>query len=199
MNFKQYYMFIFLMPLYLYAETPLYTIRKMCSDDRQGMIENSKKNQKFYSDYVIESSDEIVEEMVDRACKAYETTGFGFVIEEVVENGERPKLLAYFVFGQIKSEAFKHILYASGCSEDPDFRKNDLMGELLFYMLQDIKDHHPEILRVQWHGIHPINIAIMQRCGFIEEGHRKNYQKLPDGTFATEILGAWMNPNFKVN
>ncbi len=175
------------------SQNERWVIRPATIDDKDVMIQITKRTHAFYDYYII--SDERIESWISDSLKKGLRSGFAFVVEDSQEG----KVVAFMVMSRRSSTSRSHILYDDSWAVDPDFKDEMLINRLYKHLFQQVTEHHPDILRIEEEGSHPESIAIFEEVGFTLEGRRENSLRRADGDFDTEILYAWMNPNFDAN
>ncbi len=123
--------------------------------------------------------------------------GIALVLEnKTIE--QHDKILAYTIKKRSVQKMYNHILQAASSSSDPDYRKEGLGWKMIQYLLQDVQDHYPDILRVETYS-NESGVKIYEQLGFHQEGRLEKAYKDLDGKLYAEILMVWMNPNFNQN
>ncbi|MBP6869946.1 hypothetical protein KBC04_03630 [Candidatus Babeliales bacterium] len=173
----------------------IFTVRQATLNDKDAMVEIRKKIENYFAAYSAVNSDDVIEQYVSRILSVGLASGFGFVVEY------QNRVVAYSMKNRSIMGSCSHILDQRNCSVDPDFRDDKLWVLLMEHLLQDIQDHHPDILRVEEDisEDHTPIFEMVQELGFIQEGRRDKTYRRSDGSFAAELLFVWFNPNFDEN
>lgn len=171
-------------------------IRQATLDDEDAMIQVKKKSYAFYNYFIVaQDDDEMIRSWVSNDLKKGIDAGLTFVLEDTQEGSEN-KMIAYLIMHKSSSPSRPHLLETANWAVDPDFIEEKLMPQLYKSLLNHIKEFRPDILRVTGEGTHQETIEIFETAGFSKEGKFEKAIKLADGTFASQIFFAWMNPNF---
>jgi putative acetyltransferase len=96
-----------------------------------------------------------------------------------------------------KLKALEHVLYEGTVLVDPDYQGNGIGTALYSHLLHQVKDHRPDILRVNLkvRASSPA-VRLYEKLGFQKEGEYKNLVINENGQLETVVSMAWFNPNF---
>ena len=106
-------------------------------------------------------------------------------------------LIGMIVTYHVGPKALAHVLKDTTVLVDPQFQGQGIGSRLIKTLLDDIEQHHPEILRVELftRETNPA-LQLYKRMGFVEEGRFEHRIQNPDGTYVADIPLAWCNKNF---
>jgi len=95
-------------------------------------------------------------------------------------------------------KCFDHMLSDLTIAVDPDFQGQGIGKTLFSAVLDEVKAHRKDILRVELltGDSNKRAIAFYQSLGFTIEGRMPGRYRLPSGVLDTDIPMAWMNPNY---
>jgi len=170
-----------------------YFIRKGNASDHNN-LKNLHKKVAVISGGLLRSADEITDEYINEILNASLERGIIFVAEHnntiigsVFKYKENIKIL-------------NHVLYDGTILVDPDYQGNGIGTTLYTTLLNEVKEHHPEILRINLKvRISNPTIRLYERLGFKKEGEFKNLIRNEKGQLESVISMVWFNPNFKDN
>ena len=93
---------------------------------------------------------------------------------------------------------FRHILTNATVVVHPDFQNKGVGKQLLAAFLDFIRQHRPDIRRVELESraTNQKSIALFTGSGFVREGTMKNKTRNADGSFEDSLMFAWENPGF---
>jgi ribosomal protein S18 acetylase RimI-like enzyme len=141
---------------------------------------------------LVRSADEITDEYINNTFNAVSERGLIFVAEY---NG--------IVIGSVSQykhniKSLSHVLDEASILVDPDYQGIGIGTTLYTTLLNEVKEHHPEIFRVDL-KVRKSNPAIRlyERLGFKKEGEFKNLIRNAIGNLESVIAMTWFNPNFK--
>ena len=80
----------------------------------------------------------------------------------------------------------------------PKFHGQGLGRKIFTHLLEEIKNHHPEIVRVELfvRSNNPKAIALYQKLGFEIEGYLKCRTSSSSGSLESDVIMAWINPEW---
>ncbi len=138
------------------------------------------------------TADEITDHYIDRILNAALHKGIIFVAEY---NGA---LIGSVLKYKHEQKVFSHVLGEGSILVDPEFQGIGIGSKIFTALLDEVKEHHPDILRLEL-MVRESNPAIKlyERLGFQKEGEFKNRIKGVTGKFESDIPMAWFNPNFQ--
>lgn len=109
-------------------------------------------------------------------------------------------LIGMIVTYHVGPQALAHVLKDTTVLVDPRYQGQGIGSALIKTLLNDIEQHHPEIMRIELftRETNPA-LHLYKRLGFVEEGRFERRIKNPDGTYVADIAMAWCNKNFKTD
>lgn len=109
------------------------------------------------------------------------------------------QVIGSFVEFKLEPKVFSHILTDGTILVDPDYQRRGIGEALIRGMQEEVKDHHPEIYRVEIiaRESNPAIEGLYKRTGFVKEGEFKSRIKGVSGKLESDIPMAWYNPNFQ--
>ncbi len=167
-----------------------YTIRKGTSEDFLPLKELYQKVAAIPGG-LARSRDEITDTYIHTNLTNALHTGLIFVAEY------HGKLIGSILAWKLEQKVFAHVLSQTSILVDPDFQGKGIGSKLIATMLDEIKQHKPDILRVELMAreSNPA-IKLYERMGFRHEGAFEKRILGITGTFEADIPMAWFNPNF---
>lgn len=138
------------------------------------------------------TADEITDEYITKILNNSTNNGIIYVSEY---NGH---LIGSVIKYKLEPKVFSHILSEGSILVDPKFQGIGVGSTIFNALLNDVKNNHPEILRVELiaRESNPA-IKLYERLGFKKEGRFESRIIGVDGTLEADIPMAWFNPNFK--
>ncbi len=138
------------------------------------------------------TADEITDSYIDKTINAALEKGLMFVAEY---NGA---LIGSVIKYKPEPKVFSHVMSEGSILVDPEFQGMGIGGSIFTALLNEVKDHRPDILRIEIvaRESNPA-IKLYERLGFVREGEFKKKIKGVSGKFESDIPMAWFNPNFK--
>jgi len=165
---------------------------------RKGNINDKEKLKTLYKRVaaipggLARTEDEITDEYIDKALSNAVNNGLIYVAEY---NG---KLIGSVLKYKLGPRVFSHVLGEGSILVDPEFQGIGVGSAIFNALLNEIKEKHPEILRVELiaRESNPA-IKLYERLGFKQEGRFENRINGITGKLEADIPMAWFNPNFK--
>lgn len=136
---------------------------------------------------------EITAEYVNDFVKNSLTKGFILVGEL------NKKIIAEIHCYHFDPICFKHTINNLTLVVDPDFHGQGLGRKIIFHLLDEIKNNHQNILRVEL-MVRKDNVRavkLYESLGFNLEGIMKSRILDNEGKLSDDTIMAWFNPNFK--
>ena len=168
-----------------------YVIRKIKANDR----DNLKKLYVRVASIpggLARTVDEITDSYIDKIMSAPLEKGLVFVAEH------NHALIGSVVVHTLGPTVFSHILGDGTILVDPDFQGIGVGSAIFTALLNEIKEHRPDIMRVEIIARESNRaIGLYERLGFVREGEFKKRIRGVSGTFESDIPMTWFNPNFK--
>lgn len=175
---------------------PRYFIREAHWGDKKAMIDLYEKSQNYYKDRLLDgrlATRQIVEfdliPLIDQ--------GFAFVVE-LLSMGVNGRIVGFLIHRRPCAKFYRHVLSQGLTAMDPEFKNEMLLTQLYKHLQGHIKEHYPDILRVEasCHDHAYESIAMFERCDFVLEGVCERCICLSDGSFADEFRFVWWNDGF---
>ena len=169
-------------------------VRKATKSDINSIVELYKQAAKT-PDGIARTPDEIDHDLINEYFEKSAKQGLMLVIE----NPQNPQqLIAAIHCYKFDPECFLHMLGNLMLVVHPDFHSQGLGGKIFTHLLEEIKNHHPEIVRVELfvRSNNPKAIALYQKLGFAIEGYLKCRTASSFGSFESDIIMGWINPNY---
>jgi ribosomal protein S18 acetylase RimI-like enzyme len=166
---------------------------------RQTKAEDLKIVQALYrtvaevSGGIIRTPDEITLDYVrDFWTHCQRDKGYSFVVVEAENIIAEIHTYGYGIL------AHRHILTDLTVCVHPDHQGKGLGKQLFMHLLDTIKQHRPDILRVElWVREHNTSaIKLYESVGFAQEGRFPDMIWNTNGAFDTPIMMVWRNPSF---
>jgi len=142
------------------------------------------------------TQDEITDQYIAGNFENATYTGIQLVVDHP---GNSDEIIAEIHCYKLAPKVFSHLLGELTIAVHPDFQGKGL-GKILFTaLLEEIKAHRKEILRVELIARESNQKAITfyQNLGFKIEGRLENRMNSGNGSLEADIPMAWFNPNFK--
>ena len=120
-------------------------------------------------------------------------------VELIIENPEnKEEIIAEIHCYKLKPKVFSHILSELTIVVDPDFHGKGIGKSIFKHLLELIKKHRKDILRVELIARESNNKAIefYKKIGFNVEGRLENRVKNNYNNFEADIIMAWFNPGY---
>lgn len=118
----------------------------------------------------------------------------------VISHPENPKkLIAEIHCYKHEPQCFKHVLGNLTLVVHPEFQGRGLGKKIFSHLLEEIKENHPSIARVELSSRQSNlrGIKLYQSLGFEIEGIMQKRILDADGVLSGDTMMAWFNPNFK--
>lgn len=165
---------------------------------RKGNVSDKEKLKTLYKRVtavpggLARTEDEITNEYIDKALSNAVNNGLIYVAEY------NEKLIGSVLKYKLGPKAFSHVLGEGSILVDPEFQGIGVGTAIFNALLNEIKEKHPEILRVELiaRESNPA-IKLYERLGFKQEGRFENRINGITGKLEADIPMAWFNPNFK--
>ncbi|MEI6410623.1 MAG: N-acetyltransferase [Bacteroidota bacterium] len=137
---------------------------------------------------------EITDTYIEHNLNNALATGICLVAEHPDDSAQ---LVAEIHCYKLQPAVFKHVLGELTISVHPDFQGQGLGRRIFETLLHEIRDHRPEILRVELitRESNTRAIELYQKLGFQIEGRLENRIEGTQGKEA-DIPMAWFNPNY---
>lgn len=170
-----------------------YVVRKGTLSDRNNLKALYKKVATIAGG-LARTEDEITDAYIDKCLESAVNKGIIFVAE--YDN----KLIGSVLKYHLEPKVFAHVLGEGSILVDPDYQGIGVGTKIFTALLDEVKNNHPEILRVELiaRESNPA-IKLYERLGFKAEGRFERRIKGIDGRLEADIPMAWFNPNFKEN
>lgn len=167
-------------------------IRKAIKSDIKSIVELYKQAAKI-PDGIARTPDEIDDDLITEYFEKSAKQGSMLV----AENSEQ--LIAAIHCYKFDPKCFDHTLGNLILVVHPDFHGQGLGTKIFTHLLDEIKNNHPEIARVELFArtSNQRAIALYQRLGFVIEGHLKNRIVNSQNQLESDTIMGWMNPNCK--
>lgn len=131
-------------------------------------------------------------------------------INELVTNGNNNGLILVVEYQgnligvmskyKLKPQVFSHVLASGSIVVDPQFQGKGIGSHLITTFLDEIKEHHADILRVELMAreSNPA-IKLYEKMGFKKEGRFEKRVRSQNGGLEADIPLVWFNPNFRLS
>jgi ribosomal protein S18 acetylase RimI-like enzyme len=168
--------------------------RKATIGDHEG-IKALYKEVALRSGGIARNGEEVTDDYVGGFLERSIDRGLIFVIENPEQSGQLIGEIHAYKSGLL---IFDNTIGSLTLAIHPDFQGKKLGYRIFEMFLNEIKDHRPDILRVElW--VRDSNVRgqrLYQSLGFKIEGRMENRIRNSDGTFEADIPMGWQNPNF---
>ena len=166
-------------------------IRKACPSDKQQIL-SLYKEVAGRSGGILRKAHEVKEQYVDKFMKNSLTDGIILVAED---NGTE-QIVAEMHAYRSGVSVFSHVLGHLTIVVHPDYQRQRIGKELFTTLLDEVRQDHPHILRVELIAKEGNSgaISFYKSLGFVEEGRMEKRILRDDGTFEADIPMAWFNP-----
>ena len=123
-------------------------------------------------------------------------TGLIFVVENEVN-----QLIAEIHCYKHEPKCFEHTLGNMTLAVHPDFIGQGWGKKIFSHLLEEVKNSHPEIVRVELftRQNNQKAIKLYQSLGFVVEGICRKRILDGNGKLDDDTMMSWINPNFQVN
>jgi threonine/homoserine/homoserine lactone efflux protein/GNAT superfamily N-acetyltransferase len=167
-----------------------YIIRKATLDDEPA-LKNLYKKVAAIAGGLARTKDEITDAYIHKALSAGVERGLALVVEN------HDALLGSMIKYRLEPKIFSHILAEGSILVDPDYQGKGIGSKLISQFLQEVQDHHQDILRVEIiaRESNPA-IKLYEKFGFKQEGRFERRIQGVDGNLEADIPMAWINPKF---
>lgn len=171
-------------------QTP-YTIRKGTAND-EIQLKELYRNVAAIPGGLARTLDEVTDSFIHTLLQDALKKGNIFVTE--YDNN----LIGMIVTYHIGPQALAHVLKDTTVLVHPQHQGKGVGSSLIKTLLDDIEQHHPEIMRIELftRETNPA-LQLYKRLGFVEEGRFEGRIKNLNGTYVADIPMAWHNKNFK--
>lgn len=168
-----------------------YIIRKATMDDEQALKKLYKKVAAIPGG-LARTEHEITYAYIHKTLLAGVERGLALVVEK--DNALIGSMIKY----RLEPKIFSHVLADGSILIDPDYQGKGIGSQLISQFLQEIQDHHPDILRVEIiaRESNPA-LKLYEKLGFKQEGRFEKRIQGVHGNLEADIPMAWMNPNFQ--
>lgn len=157
-------------------------------------IFNLYKKSAIVKDGLARNLEEITEKFIHEILEKAVNNGLGIVILN-----QENKIIGSLLSSKFEPRTFCHTLGNMSLAVDPQYFGQKIGKKLFVAFTEEIKENHPEILRVEL-NVRVVNqraVKIYEEVGFVLEGIMKNRLLDFDGELSDDSFMAWMNPNFK--
>ena len=137
------------------------------------------------------AADEVTDEFMHQLVNNALHKGFLYVADY---QGEPVGMLVVFRVGP---KVLSHVLKDVTLLVDPASQGRGIGTLLMNSLLDEVKEHHPEIMRIELFTRETNPALKLYKClGFVEEGRFEGRIQNPDGSFVADIPMVWKNPRF---
>ncbi len=173
-----------------------YWIRDAIPDDKRKIVDLYKRSKGFYGGGLADVGHAVFRAIPDFLYVCIDE-GFAFVVESLVEE-DNGRILGFLLKERSLHATHRHIVCGGLMAIDPDFKKEMLGVQLYQYLLEQVEEHYPDILRVEGccHEFAVDDIALFEVCGFVCEGRRERAVLLAGRSIADELCFVWWNRYF---
>ena len=170
-----------------------YVIRKATPHDQENLLQLHQKVATTPGG-LARSKEEITEKYIKDLLSKGINRGIALVVEY------QGKLIGSMIKYRLKPQAFSHVLTKGNLLVDPEYQGKGIGTELITSFLAEIKDNHPDILRIEIiaRESNPA-IRLYGRLGFTQEGRFEKRIKGAGDTLEADIPMVWINPNFNLH
>ena len=137
------------------------------------------------------TKEEITEAYIDKSLFNGINNGLALVAER------EGKLIGSIIKYKLEPKVFSHVLTEGSILVDPDFQGKGIGSNLIITFLNEIKQNHPDILRIEI-MVRESNPArkLYEKLEFKQEGRFEGRIKGADGKLEADIPMVWINPRF---
>jgi putative acetyltransferase len=168
-----------------------YIIRKGTLSDRDN-LKNLYVKVATISGGLVRSAEEITDYYIDSTLNSALNDGIIFVAEH------EGILIGSVLKCRSNIKILSHVFDEGSILVDPEYQGMGIGTKMYTTLLDEIKEHHQDILRVNLKvRISNPAIRLYERLGFKKEGEFKNLIRSATGEFESVIAMSWFNPNFK--
>ena len=141
---------------------------------------------------LVRSADEITGQYIDNTLNSALERGLIFVAEY------QGKLIGSVLGYKSNIKILSHVFEKGSILVDPEYQCMGIGTKIYTNLLDEVKEHHPDVLRVQLKvRVSNPAIRLYERLGFKKEGEFKNLIRGASGKLESVIAMAWFNPNFR--
>ncbi|MDP3788530.1 MAG: GNAT family N-acetyltransferase [Candidatus Chromulinivorax sp.] len=170
-----------------------YTIRKATMDDEQALKKMYKKVAAIPGG-LARTEYEITDAYIHKTLSAGVERGLALVVEK--DNALIGSMIKY----RLEPKIFSHVLADGSILIDPDYQGKGIGSKLISQFLQEIQNHHPDILRVEIIARESNQaLKLYEKLGFKQEGRFEKRIQGIHGKLEADIPMVWMNQNFDQN
>jgi ribosomal protein S18 acetylase RimI-like enzyme len=139
---------------------------------------------------------EITAEYIRHNLSSALATGISYVAEHPAD---KTRLVASIHAYKLQPKTFQHVLSELTIAVHPLFQGQGLGRQIFSIFLQEVTQHHPDILRVELitRESNTRAIALYQQLGFEIEGRLKQRIHGIAGSKEADMPMAWFNPNYQ--
>ncbi len=173
-----------------------YWIREARPDDRRKIVDLYKRSKGFYGGGLADVGHAVFRAIPNLLYTCIDE-GFAFVVESLLHD-DNGRILGFLLKERSLHATHRHIVCGGLMAIDPNFKKEMLGVQLYQYLLGQVEEHYPDILRVEG-GCHEFSfddIALFELCGFVCEGRRERAVLMAGRGIADELSFVWWNRNF---
>ncbi len=169
-------------------------IRTAIRSDLNSIVELYKEAARI-PDGIARTPEEINYDLISEYFEKSSQQGLMMVAENP-ENSQQ--LIAAIHCYKFDPKCFDHTLGNLILVVHPDFHGQGLGTKIFTHLLEEIKNNHPEIARVELFArtSNQRAIALYQRLGFVIEGHLNNRIVNSQNQLESDTIMGWINPEY---
>jgi ribosomal protein S18 acetylase RimI-like enzyme len=168
-----------------------YAVRKGRSSDRDDLKALYSKVASIPGG-LVRSADEITDNYIDTILHSALEKGLIFVAEH------QGVLIGCVLKYKSDVKILSHVLGEGSILVDPAYQGMGIGTKLYSTLLDEVKEHHPDILRVELKvRVSNPALRLYERLGFQKEGEFKDLIRSVDGHLESVLAMTWFNPEFK--
>lgn len=171
-------------------------IRKAIKSDINSIVELYKETAKV-PDGIARTVDEINHDLITEYFEKSAKQGLMLVAQNP---NHSEQLIAAIHCYKFDPKVFSHTFGNLVLVVHPQFHGQGLGTKIFTHLLEEVKNNHPEVARVELfvRSGNQRAIALYQKLGFVIEGHLKNRIVNSQNQLESDNIMGWINPNYSV-